>query len=87
VRLDKYYNQIASSPQPWTLSGAVPPGAPSLSRIGVQAQGKELQFFVNDQFQFSVQDPSLTGGSLGFFARSANDTSVTVSFSELEIYH
>jgi hypothetical protein len=86
VRLDKYYNQIASSPKPWTLSGAVPPGAPSVSRIGVQAQGKELQFFVNDQFQFSVQDPSLTGGSLGFFARSANDNSVTVSFSELEIY-
>jgi len=86
VRLDKYFNQVASSPQPWTLSGAVPPGAPSTSRIGVQAQGKTLQFFVNSQFQFTVQDPSLTGGSLGFFARSANDTAVTVSFSNLEIY-
>jgi hypothetical protein len=86
VRLDKYFKQVASSPQPWTLSGAVPPGAPSSSRIGVQAQGKTMQFFVNGQFQFSVQDPSLTGGSLGFFARSANDTAVTVSFSDLEIY-
>jgi len=86
VRLDKYYKEVASSPQPWTLSGAVPPGAPSTSSIGVQAQGKTLQFFVNNQFQFSVQDPSLTGGSLGFFVRSANDTAVTVSFSDLRIY-
>ncbi len=86
VRLDKYFQQVASSPQPWSLSGAVPPGAPSSSRIGVEAQGKTLQFFVNGQFQFSVQDPSLSGGSLGFFARSANDTAVTVSFSELEVY-
>ena len=86
VRLDKYFKQIASSPKPWTLSGAVPPGAPSMSLIGVQAQGKTLQFFVNGQFQFSVQDPSLIGGSLGFFARSANDNAVTVSFSNLKIY-
>lgn len=86
VRLDKYYNQVASSPQPWMLSGAVPPGAPSSSSIGVQAQGKNLQFYVNGQFQFSVQDPSLAGGSLGFFARSASDNAVTISFSDLKIY-
>jgi hypothetical protein len=86
VRLDKYFNQVASSPQAWTLSGAVPPGAPSSSRIGVWAKGKVLQLFVNGQFQFSVQDPSLVGGSLGFFARSANDNAVTVSFSDLQIY-
>ncbi len=86
VRLDKYFNQVASSPKPWALSGAVPPGAPSISRIGVQAQGKLLEFFVNGQLQFSVNDPSLSGGSLGVFARSANDTAVTVSFSDLEIY-
>jgi hypothetical protein len=43
VRLDKFYNNTASSPHPWTLSGAVPPGAPSQSRLGIWARGSEMK--------------------------------------------
>ncbi len=83
TRLDKYFNGTASSPQPWMLSGAVPPGAPSSSRLAVWALGKEMRFFINGEYQYTVQDPSLTAGTLGVFARSAGENAVTVSFSDL----
>lgn len=86
VRIDKFYNSTASSPHPWTQSGAVPPGAPSQSRLGIWARGKEMRFFVNDIFQFDIRDPSLQAGAIGFFVRANEGEAVTVSFSDLAIY-
>jgi hypothetical protein len=86
VRLDRVSGGQASSPQPWMLSGAVPPGAPSSSRLGVSAIGAEMSFFVNGQYQFSIHDPLLTSGGVGVFARSINKMAVTVNFSKLVIY-
>ena len=85
TRLDKYFKGKASSPQSWTLSGAVPPGAPSSSRLAVQAQGKEMRFYINDELQFTVQDPSLATGMIGVFVRSAGENAVTISFSNLVV--
>lgn len=85
VRLDRIYNNEASSPQPWILSGAVPPGAPSISRLGVWALGNEMRFFVNDQYQFTARDPLLQSGTFGVFARSSSDLAVTVNFSDLVV--
>jgi len=85
VRLDRIIGDKASSPQAWLLSGAVPPGAPSSSVIGISAIGSELSFFVNGQYQFSVRDPSLTSGGLGVFARSTNKKALTVNFSSLVV--
>ncbi len=86
VRLDRIKDGQASSPQPWMLSGSVPPGAPSKVVIGVAAIGSELSFFVNGQFQFSLHEPLLTSGGLGVFARATNKMAVTVSFSHLVVY-
>jgi len=83
IRVDKYFMGKASSPIPPAPSGAVPPGAPSVSRLAVWAKGKEMLFFVNEQYQFTVRDPSLVTGYLGLFARSEGDNVVTVSFSDL----
>jgi hypothetical protein len=85
VRLDRLVSGKASSPQPWTQSGSVPPGAPSFSRLAVWASGNEIRFFINDQYQFSVNDPLLLKGSLGLFARSAGEMAVTVNFSDLVV--
>ncbi len=85
VRLDKYYQGRASSPQPPAPSGAVPPGAPSSARLGVWANEKEMRFYINGELQFSVKDPSLSAGSLGVFIRSAGDNAVTVSFADLVV--
>ncbi len=86
VRLDRISGGQASSPQPWLLSGSVPPGAPGSSRIGISAIGHELSFFVNGQYQFSIQDPLLTSGGVGVFARSTEKMAVTVNFSNLVVY-
>jgi len=85
VRLDRVSGGTASSPQPWLLSGAVPPGAPSTSRLGISAIGEEMRFFVNGQYQFTIQDPLLTSGGVGVFARSTNKKAVTVNFSNLVV--
>jgi hypothetical protein len=85
IRLDRIYQNQASSPQPWIPSGAVPPGAPSISRLGVWANGDEMHFFVNDEYQFTARDPLLHGGGFGVFARSTSDMAVTVNFSDLVV--
>ncbi len=85
VRLDRVLNGKASSPQPWMWGMLVPLGAPSSSRLGVWAVGKEMRFFVNDQYQFSVSDPTLPAGTLGVFARQAGEDVLTVSFSHLVV--
>lgn len=87
TRLDKYYQGKASSPQALMPSGAVPRGAPSQSRLGVLANGKELSFYINGEYLFTVRDPSLPAGNIGVFAHAAGENAVTVNFSDLKIYH
>lgn len=83
ARLDKFFNGVASSPQPLMFSGAIPPGAPSTSRLAVWAKGREMRFYANGEFLFAVSDPSLRSGSLGVFIRSNGENDVTVNFSDL----
>ena len=85
VRLSRVYRGEVSFPQPWMLGSMIPVGAPSISRLGVWAVGKEMRFFVNDQYQFTVKDPLFASGTLGIFARSAGETAVTVSYSALVV--
>jgi hypothetical protein len=84
ARVDRIIQNNTTSPQPW-VDGAVPPGAPSTSRIAVWAVGREMRFFVNDEYVFTINDPLLPQGSLGVFARSVNDNAVTINFSNLII--
>jgi hypothetical protein len=66
-------------------SADAPPGAPGEVRIGVWAVGREMRLFLNGRFQFSISEPALPSGTIGVFVRSAGDTAVVVSFSELVI--
>ena len=86
VRVDRFYQGVASAPQPPLMSGAVPLGAPSRSRLAVWALGREMRFYINDHYLFSVRDPSLPSGALGVYARAAGSEPVTVNFSGLKIY-
>jgi hypothetical protein len=86
ARVDRFLDGVASAPQPPVLSGAVPPGAPSASRLGVWARGKELRFYANGQYLFSIRDASIPAGSLGVFVRAAGEDMVSVNFSNLEVY-
>lgn len=86
ARLDKLLGGVASSPQPWMESGVIPTGAPSISRLATWVHGSEMRFFVDDFFLFSVKDPMLPTGLIGVFARSREETAVTVNFSDLVIW-
>ncbi len=86
TRMDRVAQGVASSPVPWTPSGAVLPGAPGPARLAVWAVGTEMHFFINDIYQYTVRDPLLLSGQIGFFARSVNDEPLTVNFSDLVVY-
>ncbi len=83
VRVERYSSGnrlVLVGPDP---SGDAPPGAPGNVRMGVWAVGKEMRFFLNGRFQFSVIDPSFPSGTIGVFARSVGDTPVVIAFSDL----
>jgi len=85
LRVERSNNYQLAILKDWTPSGQVPPGSPLVIRLGVWAAGNEMRFFVNDYYQFSVQDPVFTQGLMGVFARSAGDNALTVSFSDLKV--
>ncbi|MFN3492348.1 MAG: hypothetical protein ACK40V_09035, partial [Anaerolineales bacterium] len=85
VRAERITNGARLILQQPVQSGDVPPGAPGNVRMGVWAVGKEMRFFLNGRFQFSLIDPSFPSGTIGVFARSVEDTPVIVSFSDLVV--
>ena len=86
ARLDRLLGDTASSPHAPFLSGAVPPGAPSTTRLGVWASAGELRFYANGEYLFSVHDSSLLSGQIGVFARAGGEEAMSVNFSDLKIY-
>jgi hypothetical protein len=84
MRLDFLNNFRAVPLQDWTPSG-VPAGAPLSVRLGIWAVGDEMRFFINDVYQFSIEDRVWDAGYLGLYARSEGDTPVTVNFSDLVV--
>lgn len=86
ARLDRVLSGQASSSKPPELNGSIPPGAPSQSRLGVWADGKEIRCYANNTLLFSIQDPSLVKGMIGVYARSAGQDAMTVNFTELSVY-
>jgi hypothetical protein len=72
--------------QPPMSSADVPAGAPGEVRLGVWVNGTDMRFFLNGHYQFSITDSTYASGGVGAFARSAGDTPVAVTFSDLSIY-
>jgi len=86
ARVDRLLKSQPSSPQPPIFSGAIPPGAPSSSRLAVSSDGRTMNFYVNGDSLFSVNDPNLPEGRIGLFIRSNGDNAVTVNFQNLEVF-
>ena len=49
-------------------------------------QGSEFRFFLNDRYQFSVEDKNYRAGGIGVFVEASGDSPVVVTFSDLRIY-
>lgn len=86
ARLDRLFKNAPSSPQPPIISGAIPPGAPSSSRLAISARGRQMEFFVNGASLFTVNDATLGKGSFGAYIRAGGEQSMTVNFSNLKIW-
>ena len=67
----------------WTVSPEAPLGAPGEVKISVYAAGQDLKVFLNDHFQFSVDDHILNQGGFGFSIRSLSGDPMTVIFSKM----
>jgi len=85
LRAERISNGKVAILQDWTTSSQVRPGAPQFFRLGVWAFQGELRVFINDAFQFSVNDLVLRSGTLGIFGRTPGEGALTVSFSRLEV--
>jgi len=86
ARVDRYYEGSITSAQPPMVHGAVPPGAPSVSRLAIWANGREIRFYANSQHLFSIREAHLLSGGFGVFVRAQSSTMVTVNFSDLIVY-
>jgi len=86
MRLERVRSEQPEPLQDWISSGDIPTGAPAEVKLGIWAVGSLLRFFLNDRFQFSVRDPVLSSGTLGFFVYANGSTPVVVDFSALSVY-
>ncbi len=86
VRLERSHNGQIYPIQDWIASGDATTGAPAQLTLGMWVVGNEMRAFLNDSFQFSVRDPLLRSGSIGFFVYTGGNSSITASFSDLLVY-
>lgn len=70
----------------WTPSADVPLGPPGEVKLSVLAVGREMRFYLNNQFQFNISDHLLYQGGLGLFIRSETGEPMSVAFSDLLVY-
>ena len=86
IRMDRVKGGYSVALYNWAPSGQFLPGSPVNLRLAVWARGKELRFFVNDVYQFTVTDAVFSSGRVGVFARSMGNSAVSISFSNLAVY-
>jgi hypothetical protein len=86
VHVEKINSGVRLVIQEPVASGDAPQGAPGEVRIGIWAAGSEMRLFLNERFQFSIIDKTFPSGAFGVFVRSAGDTPVSVTFSDLTVY-
>ena len=84
ARAERVRNSQTTLMQDWTRAGVIP-GAPVTNKLEIWALGKEMRFFVNDSFIFSVSDPVFSSGQAGVFARSGGENAMTVNYSNMVI--
>ena len=54
--------------------------------LGVWAKGQTIRIYINDHLQGEITRNTFRSGGVGYFAKAAADTPLTVSFSDLTVY-
>ena len=86
LRLERLKGGVGQVLHDWSASAQALPNTNGTYKLGIWVKGSDLRFYIDDVFQFSVKDASLTSGGLGLYARSMGTNPVTVAFSNLVIY-
>jgi hypothetical protein len=85
-RLERILSGSNSPLIDWLSSGDAPTAAPAELQLGVWVVGNEIRVFLNHHLQFSVHDPVLHVGTLGFFVYADGTSPITTAFSDLSVY-
>ena len=67
----------------WESARKFIPNAPARNVFGIQSMNGQLDFFINDSYQFSIQVRADLEGAIGLIARTASDADLTVRFANL----
>jgi hypothetical protein len=86
ARFERVMNGTLSPLLDWQPSGDAPQAAPAEVKLAVWAEGSEMRFFLNDNFQFAAHTPLFPTGTLGFFAYASGSMPITVSFTNLSVF-
>jgi hypothetical protein len=70
----------------WSPTNQTQPGLDTPVKIGIWVHGKTIRIYLNDQLQYVAQNSTFYNGDIGFFAKSGGDTTVSVVFSEINVY-
>lgn len=70
----------------WEAAAQMALAAPATNRLALWVRDGQLQFYINDVFQFEERIAQDRNGTLGVFARTVLGPAMTVRFSDLQIY-
>lgn len=72
--------------QDWMPGQQVLPGPFGINRLGLYVSRGQFQLYINDVLQFNRTIASRRNGGLGVFARTISGSTLTVRFSDLQVF-
>jgi hypothetical protein len=70
----------------WESASQMALAAPATNRLSLWVHEGQLQFYINDVFQFEERIAQDRRGPLGVFARTVLSEAMTVRFADLQVY-
>ena len=70
----------------WETASQMALAAPAANRLALWVRGGQIQFLINDVFQFSEGIAQERSGALGVFTRTISGSAMTIRFSDLTIF-
>ena len=86
VRLELVQGGQSFVLQDWMTAQRMQPGPFSANRLGLWVSRGQFQLYINDALQFNRSITTNQSGRLGLFARTISGSTMTVRFSDLQIY-
>ena len=85
TRFERISGGKAAELSDWAANGKIRPGAPQKFTVGLRVEGEKVELYLNDAFQYEIEDVSTDAGGIALAAETAGAAPLTVSFSNLTI--